>query len=191
MIGEWGGFLSGSSAVWLNAFASYLSNKSMTDTFFWCLNPNSGDTGGLLQNVRRGMPDAHPGEIVRRNYSRCLPFSRAYRTGLRLTRASLPFWTRWFHSLASPGAFEGVSSNTAPIMHLGLDLVDPTMFRASVPGIATYRYRLISDGAPFRMHASTAPLAGTASACACTGIGGTDTSSAAVLILSSRYFYRC
>ena len=82
VIGEWGGFLSGSSAVWLNAFASYLSNKSMTDTFFWCLNPNSGDTGGLLQNVRRGMPAAHPGEIVRRNYSRCLPFSRAYRTGL-------------------------------------------------------------------------------------------------------------
>jgi len=46
--GEWGGPLSGASGVWLNAFVDYLVARNITDTFFWCLNPDSGDTGGLL-----------------------------------------------------------------------------------------------------------------------------------------------
>jgi endoglucanase len=48
VIGEWGGTTSGNNGVWLNALASYLQSKGMTDQFWWCLNPNSGDTGGLL-----------------------------------------------------------------------------------------------------------------------------------------------
>ena len=35
---------------WLNAYAGYLKSTGMTDNFFWCVNPNSGDTGGLLLN---------------------------------------------------------------------------------------------------------------------------------------------
>ena len=50
VIGEWGGPFSGKDQVWLNALVAYLKAKDATDQFFWCLNPNSGDTGGLLQN---------------------------------------------------------------------------------------------------------------------------------------------
>jgi hypothetical protein len=49
VIGEWGGHYTGSNQVWLEAMGNYLLSKRMTDQFFWCLNPNSGDTGGLLQ----------------------------------------------------------------------------------------------------------------------------------------------
>jgi endoglucanase len=48
--GEWGGkYASGSQDErWQNAFSSYLIANCMTNQFYWCLNPNSGDTGGLL-----------------------------------------------------------------------------------------------------------------------------------------------
>ncbi|ELR12201.1 glycoside hydrolase family protein [Acanthamoeba castellanii str. Neff] len=50
VIGEWGGPFSGKDQVWMDALVAYLKSKDSTDQFFWCLNPNSGDTGGLLQN---------------------------------------------------------------------------------------------------------------------------------------------
>jgi endoglucanase len=50
VLGEWGGPYSGKDAQWMNALKTYLLSKGMTDQFFWCLNPDSGDTGGLLQN---------------------------------------------------------------------------------------------------------------------------------------------
>lgn len=50
VIGEWGGPYSGTDATWLAALSSYLLANDMTDQFFWCLNPDSGDTGGLLEN---------------------------------------------------------------------------------------------------------------------------------------------
>jgi len=48
--GEWGGrYASGSQdEIWQNAYSSYLIANCMTNQFYWCLNPNSGDTGGLL-----------------------------------------------------------------------------------------------------------------------------------------------
>lgn len=48
--GEWGGSTQGKNGIWLNAYASYLKSNDITDNFVWCLNPNSGDTGGLLLN---------------------------------------------------------------------------------------------------------------------------------------------
>lgn len=50
-IGEWGGWMRASNKddVWQNAFAQYLSDNEI-DFFYWCLNPDSGDTGGLLQD---------------------------------------------------------------------------------------------------------------------------------------------
>jgi len=48
VLGEWGGQLGGSDGVWLNAFVTYLVKNGHTSQFFWCLNPDSGDTGGLL-----------------------------------------------------------------------------------------------------------------------------------------------
>jgi len=49
VVGEWGGSVDGKNGIWLKAFIDYLKQKKMTDNFFWCLNPNSGDTGGLLE----------------------------------------------------------------------------------------------------------------------------------------------
>ena len=50
--GEWGGrFEEGSlERTWALAFAQWQRETGLTDSFFWCLNPNSGDTGGLLSD---------------------------------------------------------------------------------------------------------------------------------------------
>ena len=50
VIGEWGGKVEGQNGVWMEAFVDYLGENNLASTFFWCLNPDSGDTGGLLQN---------------------------------------------------------------------------------------------------------------------------------------------
>jgi len=48
VLGEWGGQLADPDGTWLDAFVTYLGQKNLTSQFFWCLNPDSGDTGGLL-----------------------------------------------------------------------------------------------------------------------------------------------
>ena len=50
VIGEWGGYMTGSDLEWMNRYSEYLVDKSIGDNFFWCLNSDSGDTGGLLDN---------------------------------------------------------------------------------------------------------------------------------------------
>ncbi|WP_181009217.1 cellulase family glycosylhydrolase [Streptomyces sp. SM11] len=50
LIGEWGGFLDGGpNEKWMKALRGLISDEGLHHTF-WCLNPNSGDTGGLLQD---------------------------------------------------------------------------------------------------------------------------------------------
>jgi endoglucanase len=54
-IGEWGGkYGTGTSGqqdvLWQNAFVDYMLSKGMTDGFYWCYTPNSGDTGGILDD---------------------------------------------------------------------------------------------------------------------------------------------
>jgi endoglucanase len=53
-IGEFGGkYGHGGNAkdkVWQNAFVKYMLNKKITNSFYWSWNPNSGDTGGVLQD---------------------------------------------------------------------------------------------------------------------------------------------
>ena len=49
-VGEWGGQYSGNDGEWMDAFVQYLIDIDAKDTYFWCLNPDSGDTGGLLEN---------------------------------------------------------------------------------------------------------------------------------------------
>jgi endoglucanase len=52
--GEFGGHYTTSSTasqndkLWQDSYVSYLINKGTTSSFYWCLNPNSGDTGGTL-----------------------------------------------------------------------------------------------------------------------------------------------
>ncbi|SMF64497.1 Aryl-phospho-beta-D-glucosidase BglC, GH1 family [Alteromonadaceae bacterium Bs31] len=48
LIGEWGGFMDGGdNQKWMEAIRDEIILKGLHHTF-WCLNPNSGDTGGLL-----------------------------------------------------------------------------------------------------------------------------------------------
>ncbi len=49
-VGEFGTFdQTASDAQWFHSMASYISTNSLSFTF-WCLNPDSGDTGGILQD---------------------------------------------------------------------------------------------------------------------------------------------
>ncbi|MCM1132416.1 MAG: cellulase family glycosylhydrolase [Ruminococcus flavefaciens] len=48
LIGEWGGHMDGAeNQKWMELLRDYMINHHINHTF-WCLNPNSGDTGGLL-----------------------------------------------------------------------------------------------------------------------------------------------
>ena len=48
LMGEWGGFMDGAeNEKWLNLLRDYMIDNHINHTF-WCINPNSGDTGGLL-----------------------------------------------------------------------------------------------------------------------------------------------
>ena len=48
LIGEWGGNLDGGkNQAWLQYMADLIEKNNLSHTF-WCLNPNSGDTGGIL-----------------------------------------------------------------------------------------------------------------------------------------------
>jgi endoglucanase len=50
VVGEFGGRYEGEDRRWQDAFVSYLLERGSHSFFYWCLNPNSGDTGGLLQD---------------------------------------------------------------------------------------------------------------------------------------------
>ncbi len=54
IVGEFGGrYGHGGNAkdkMWQDAFVNYLIKKEMRDFFYWSWNPNSGDTGGILQD---------------------------------------------------------------------------------------------------------------------------------------------
>lgn len=50
LIGEWGGHMdSGDNQKWMELLRDYMIDNHINHTF-WCLNPNSGDTGGLLDS---------------------------------------------------------------------------------------------------------------------------------------------
>ena len=50
LIGEWGGFMDGGdNEKYLNLMSEFIAKNHINHTF-WCINPNSGDTGGLLKD---------------------------------------------------------------------------------------------------------------------------------------------
>jgi aryl-phospho-beta-D-glucosidase BglC (GH1 family) len=51
--GEWGGRARPGSKddIWHNKIADWFRECDITDSFYWCLNPNSGDTGGRAGGV--------------------------------------------------------------------------------------------------------------------------------------------
>lgn len=54
IIGEFGGRYGNGGdprdRAWQDALINYMDSKGMTDFFYWSWNPNSGDTGGILQD---------------------------------------------------------------------------------------------------------------------------------------------
>ena len=51
LIGEWGGHMDkGDNEKWMKILRDYMIKNHINHTF-WCLNPNSGDTGGLLDSM--------------------------------------------------------------------------------------------------------------------------------------------
>jgi aryl-phospho-beta-D-glucosidase BglC (GH1 family) len=55
VVGEWGGkYGMGTGGqldvTWQNAFVDYAISKGMRSSFYWCYTPNSGDTGGILDD---------------------------------------------------------------------------------------------------------------------------------------------
>lgn len=54
LIGEWGGHMDGDkNQKWLELLRDYMIKNHINHTF-WCLNTNSGDTGGLWKNISCG-----------------------------------------------------------------------------------------------------------------------------------------
>lgn len=47
---EFGGRYEGDDKIWQDAFVDYLIAKQAAGFYYWSLNPNSGDTGGILQS---------------------------------------------------------------------------------------------------------------------------------------------
>lgn len=48
LVGEWGGRMDGgANQQWMGYLADTIAKDNLNETF-WCLNPNSGDTGGIL-----------------------------------------------------------------------------------------------------------------------------------------------
>lgn len=51
LIGEWGGYMDGGrNQKWMTLLRDYMIDNHISHTF-WCLNTNSGDTGGLWQSL--------------------------------------------------------------------------------------------------------------------------------------------
>ncbi len=49
LIGEWGGRLEGGNVPWMTHLRDFIREQKIHHTF-WCINPNSGDTGGLMKD---------------------------------------------------------------------------------------------------------------------------------------------
>lgn len=57
LIGEWGGRLDGGdNQKWLECMAKLIEDENLNHTF-WCLNPNSGDTGGVYKDDLRSVDE--------------------------------------------------------------------------------------------------------------------------------------
>ena len=62
VFGEWGGRygqggVGQADVTWQNTFVDYLIGKGIRNSFYWCYTPNSGDTGGILDDGLNVRPD--------------------------------------------------------------------------------------------------------------------------------------
>lgn len=65
VFGEWGGHYRPGSKddTWHNKLVDYMIDKGLTDQFYWDFNPNSGDTGGFLNDDWR-THDEHKAQLL-------------------------------------------------------------------------------------------------------------------------------
>ena len=64
LIGEWGGRLDGGdNEKWLGLLRDYMIKNHINHTF-WCLNDDSGDTGGLWKDIQFGVTQGSDGTMV-------------------------------------------------------------------------------------------------------------------------------
>ena len=63
LIGEWGGRLDGGdNEKWLGLLRDYMIKNHINHTF-WCLNDDSGDTGGLWKDIQFGVTQGDDGKM--------------------------------------------------------------------------------------------------------------------------------
>ena len=96
LIGEWGGHNEGADHVWQLKFIEYLAAHKI-GSFYWCLTPDSVDTGGLFVSLaawsdKKGVPD-HAKVAMLRD----LPFTK-----VPGTLAALPKSTTARSAIKSP-----------------------------------------------------------------------------------------
>ena len=66
VLGEWGGRYEGSDRIWQNKMAQYLSEPAnrIAGSFYWSLNPESGDTGGVLLAWSKEADQPHTAKLA-------------------------------------------------------------------------------------------------------------------------------
>lgn len=55
VFGEFGGRYEGKDKIWQDAWVDYMKSKGLKNYFYWSMNPNSGDTGGILTDDWQGV----------------------------------------------------------------------------------------------------------------------------------------
>jgi endoglucanase len=81
IIGEWGGRYGTASpkdVAWQNALVDYLITKGIRSSFYWSYTPNSGDTGGILDDALNVRQDKML--LLRRLWAATVPVSSATAT---------------------------------------------------------------------------------------------------------------
>eukprot|EP01113_Clastostelium_recurvatum_P020141 TRINITY_DN2391_c0_g1_i7.p1 TRINITY_DN2391_c0_g1~~TRINITY_DN2391_c0_g1_i7.p1 ORF type:complete len:718 (-),score=128.76 TRINITY_DN2391_c0_g1_i7:151-2304(-) len=132
VMGEWGGASSGQTALWLDAFVSYLISKDMRDNFFWAINPNrNGDTPGLLMdwtlapdlvklNLTRTL-QPHPTRFMVSGNSICMSSSSTMATMVAATSSTTAQYVITTATTGAPDtSSSGISSTVATAVTTGV-----------------------------------------------------------------------
>lgn len=71
LVGEWGGTYEGADKLWQQAAAAYFAERGI-GSFYFCLNPGSLDTGGLLEHdwVRLDASSTPTAPLARQGHGR-------------------------------------------------------------------------------------------------------------------------
>jgi endoglucanase len=134
VIGEWGGKAQPGTPdlTWQRALAEYLAASDVTDTFYWCVNPNSGDTGGLLADDWNTPVDAKL-EII----NVACPAPSSFLGGTACTPSVEPLQLPWASVLAGAAVPTAALETTHnPVSGSATDEPQEATQEASAPAVA-------------------------------------------------------